>query len=80
LNYNYPYYLVPWNPYYYYPNYQYNYNNTPNKRNDFFNLGDPAPDFTLPAIVNGNESEVTLSDYLGKWVLIFFYGSDFTFV
>jgi len=47
---------------------------------DYFDLGDPAPDFTLQGIVNKNPKEVTLSDYKGKWVLLFFYGSDFTFV
>lgn len=47
---------------------------------DFFDLGDVAPDFTLPGIVDNNPVDVTLSDYKGKWVLLFFYGSDFTFV
>ncbi|MBF8983884.1 redoxin domain-containing protein [Lutibacter sp. B2] len=47
---------------------------------DYFDLGDPAPDFTLEGIVNKNPKKVTLSDYKGKWVLLFFYGSDFTFV
>ncbi len=47
---------------------------------DYFDLGDQAPDFTLPGIVNKQPTEVTLSEYKGKWVLLFFYGSDFTFV
>lgn len=47
---------------------------------DYFDLGDKAPDFTLDGIVYGEKTDVSLSDYLGKWVLIFFYGSDFTFV
>ena len=47
---------------------------------DYFDLGDKAPDFTLQGIVNNEQKEVSLSDYLGKWVLLFFYGSDFTFV
>jgi len=47
---------------------------------DYFNLGDSAPDFTLEGIVNGQPRKVSLSDYRGKWVLLFFYGSDFTFV
>lgn len=47
---------------------------------DYFNLEDKAPDFTLEGIVNGQPMEVSLSDYQGKWVLLFFYGSDFTFV
>ncbi len=47
---------------------------------DFFNLGDKAPDFTLTGIVDNEPQQVSLSDYLGKWVLLFFYGSNFTFV
>ncbi|EOD01591.1 hypothetical protein L21TH_0330 [Caldisalinibacter kiritimatiensis] len=47
---------------------------------DYFDLGDPAPNFTLDAIVDGERTKVSLSDYLGKWVVIFFYGSNFTFV
>ncbi|CAH2213277.1 Peroxiredoxin [Tepidibacter aestuarii] len=45
-----------------------------------FNLGDPAPEFTLKGIVDGEPKDVSLSDYRGKWVVVFFYGSDFTFV
>lgn len=41
---------------------------------------DPAPLFTADAIVNGNIQKVNLADYEGKWVLLFFYPSDFTFV
>ncbi len=47
---------------------------------NFFNLGDKAPDFTLEGIVDGEPKNVSLSDYLGKWVVVFFYGSNFTFV
>ncbi|QZY54853.1 redoxin domain-containing protein [Crassaminicella profunda] len=47
---------------------------------DYFDLGEPAPDFTLEGIVNKQPKKVSLSDYKGKWVLLFFYGSDFTFV
>lgn len=45
-----------------------------------FNLDDPAPEFKLQGIVNGEPKMVSLSDYRGKWVVVFFYGSDFTFV
>lgn len=45
-----------------------------------FNLNSPAPDFTLTGIVDGVPKDVSLSDYKGKWVVVFFYGSDFTFV
>lgn len=39
-----------------------------------------APGFTLPAYHKGQQTQVSLSDYRGKWLLIFFYGSDFSFV
>ena len=47
---------------------------------DYFDLGDPAPNFALEGIVNKEPTKVSLSDYKGKWVVLFFYGSDFTFV
>ncbi len=47
---------------------------------DYFDLGDKAPGFTLDGIVCGDRKKVSLSDYIGKWVVLFFYGSDFTFV
>ncbi len=43
-------------------------------------IGQKAPDFNAPAFINGDFSQVKLSDYLGKWVLICFYPGDFTFV
>ncbi|KAJ3027827.1 UNVERIFIED_CONTAM: Peroxiredoxin-2 [Siphonaria sp. JEL0065] len=43
-------------------------------------LGKPAPEFTTEAVVNGAFKEVKLSDYKGKWVVLFFYPLDFTFV
>ena len=40
-----------------------------------------APDFKATAVVNGSDfKEVSLSDYKGKKVLLFFYPLDFTFV
>jgi len=50
------------------------------KYKDYFNLGDTAPGFTLDAVVNGERTKISLSDYIGKWVVLFFYGSNFTFV
>jgi alkyl hydroperoxide reductase subunit AhpC len=38
-----------------------------------------APDFTLEAVVRGDITRVSLSDYDG-WVVLFFYPLDFTFV
>jgi peroxiredoxin 3 len=39
-----------------------------------------APEFKADAVVNGDFKEVSLSDYKGKWVCLFFYPLDFTFV
>ena len=39
-----------------------------------------APDFTATAVVEGAFKEVNLSDYKGKYVVLFFYPLDFTFV
>lgn len=41
---------------------------------------DYAPLFSTNAIINGQIKKVNLQDYKGKWVLLFFYPSDFTFV
>jgi Peroxiredoxin len=38
-------------------------------------LGKPAPDFSL---TTGDGSQVSLKDYRGKWVVLYFYPKDFT--
>ena len=43
-------------------------------------VGQKVPDFTAPAYHNNDFTNVKLSDYLGKWVLLCFYPGDFTFV
>lgn len=46
-------------------------------------LNQPAPDFKLPAYqkeLKDDYKEISLSDYKGKWVVLFFYPRDFTFV
>ena len=47
-------------------------------------VGQPAPGFTLDALVGtspGKEfKQISLSDYRGRWVVLFFYPLDFTFV
>jgi len=43
-------------------------------------VGRKAPDFTAPAYHKGGFTQVKLSDYLGKWVVLCFYPGDFTFV
>lgn len=39
-------------------------------------LNQPAPDFTLPS--NRGDERVSLKDYRGKWVVLYFYPQDFT--
>ncbi|MSN27185.1 MAG: redoxin domain-containing protein [Geobacter sp.] len=43
-------------------------------------IGSPAPLFTLDAVVNQEFKKISLADYRGKWVVLFFYPGDFTFV
>lgn len=40
----------------------------------------PAPDFKATALVGEEFKDIKLSDYKGKYVLLFFYPLDFTFV
>jgi len=40
----------------------------------------PAPDFKSNAVVDGQFKEIQLSDYKGKYLVLFFYPLDFTFV
>jgi len=41
----------------------------------------PAPDFKAQAVMPDNSfKEISLSDYKGKKVVLFFYPLDFTFV
>jgi peroxiredoxin (alkyl hydroperoxide reductase subunit C) len=43
--------------------------------------GRPAPDFKTKAVVNGSEfKDIRLSDFKGRYVVLFFYPLDFTFV
>lgn len=43
-------------------------------------VGQKAPSFKLDAVVKGDFKSVSLDDYKGKWVVLFFYPLDFTFV
>jgi hypothetical protein len=43
-------------------------------------VGKAAPDFVAQAYWRGEIKEVRLSDYRGRWVLLFFYPADFTVV
>jgi lipoyl-dependent peroxiredoxin subunit C len=40
----------------------------------------PAPAFTAQALVGREFQSISLADYRDKWVLLFFYPMDFTFV
>ncbi|MGJ3246625.1 MAG: peroxiredoxin [Elainellaceae cyanobacterium] len=43
-------------------------------------VGQPAPDFTATAVYDQEFKTIKLSDYRGKYVVLFFYPLDFTFV
>jgi len=43
-------------------------------------LAKKAPDFAGEAVVGTEFKNIKLSDYSGKWVVLFFYPLDFTFV
>ena len=45
-----------------------------------FQVGKPVSEFKAQAFVDGKFKEVKLSDYRSKWVVLFFYPLDFTFV
>ena len=45
-------------------------------------IGSPAPDFRMTTTkdLNTLDHEATLADYAGRWLVLFFYPADFTFV
>ncbi len=45
-------------------------------------LGKPAPDFRMTTTKEPNtlEHQASLADYRGRWLVLFFYPADFTFV
>ena len=43
-------------------------------------VGEKVPDFTAKAFHNNDITEKSLSDHKGKWLVLFFYPADFTFV
>ncbi len=40
----------------------------------------PAPDFRAQAVVGGQFRQISLADFRGKYLVLFFYPLDFTFV
>ncbi len=48
---------------------------------DVLTVGDSVPEnITFPVFKDGDLSELSFSDLRGKWVILFFYPADFTFV
>ncbi len=43
-------------------------------------IGQNVPDLTMEVFQNEGVRKIKLSDYLGKWLILFFYPADFTFV
>jgi alkyl hydroperoxide reductase subunit AhpC len=43
-------------------------------------VGDKAPPFTLKGVDRGLASDYATQRYFGKWVVLFFYPADFTFI
>ena len=48
--------------------------------NGCLRVGQMAPDFTATGVVDQEFKEISLSQYRGKYVVLFFYPLDFTFV
>tara|TARA_Y100001968_G_C19302690_1_gene689955 strand:- start:285 stop:881 length:597 start_codon:yes stop_codon:yes gene_type:complete len=48
--------------------------------NECLRVGMQAPDFSATAVVDQEFKNITLSQYRGKYVVLFFYPLDFTFV
>lgn len=40
------------------------------------NLNEPAPEFSLPS--NDGDGQISLDDFRGQWVVVYFYPQDFT--
>jgi alkyl hydroperoxide reductase subunit AhpC len=43
-------------------------------------VGEPAPPFKVEAVAGTEIKTVSLEDYRGKWLVLFFYPADFSFV
>lgn len=43
-------------------------------------INQQAPSFTEDAFIETDVKKISLEDYKGKWVVLFFYPADFTFV
>jgi peroxiredoxin 2/4 len=47
---------------------------------EYLRVGKKAPDFAATAVIDQEFKQIKLSDYRGKYVVLFFYPLDFTFV
>jgi alkyl hydroperoxide reductase subunit AhpC len=43
-------------------------------------VGDKAPDFKISGIVKGKIADYSLAAFKNKWLVLFFYPADFTFI
>ena len=43
-------------------------------------VGDKAPEFRIKGILRGDVTDYALAAYTGKWLVLFFYPADFTFI
>lgn len=43
-------------------------------------VGEKAPDFNVDVYKDGKFGRASLNDFKGKWIVLFFYPRDFTFV
>jgi alkyl hydroperoxide reductase subunit AhpC len=43
-------------------------------------IGDPAPEFAAKGIFRGKVGDYSLVSYRDKWLVLFFYPADFTFI
>jgi len=43
-------------------------------------VGDRAPDFNVKGVFRGQVADYSLASYRGKWLVLFFYPADFTFI
>ncbi|PIR93956.1 peroxiredoxin [Candidatus Falkowbacteria bacterium CG10_big_fil_rev_8_21_14_0_10_39_11] len=50
------------------------------ERNAFSLINQELPDMTMKIYHEDKEKDIKLSDYRGKWLVLFFYPADFTFV
>ncbi len=43
-------------------------------------VGQSAPEWSAPAYLNGEQTDLSSGDLEGKWCVLYFYPLDFTFI